>query len=397
MGWVKHYLGQNGMARKMRKSSLLLSEIPGVGEVLAGKIAGSLGVKTVADFIESAQKNELQSIAGVGQKKEKKLLAAARSFQKKQPKKERGNHNAKGEVFDHLFDDVEIPREGKKDVQIGLSSDKKNRVQSDSKSIANKWRCPICLSPTLSNKKETLKCDSCKRDFPIIHGVPDLALSSTSEKRALAQKVMETDFYSQHYETFMRPKLTRFLTKRKMEDEYCLSAQLLDLRESSGVLDVACGTGNYTRYFAKVVECKIPITGVDLSWPMLEMARRYVEEDEDLENIFFVRADATQLPFRDSCFDRVHCSGALYLIPDVDAALAEFYRVSEPGALLVVGAFTQSSNPLFRLLKNLSARMIQLRFFDEEELISRIEKAGFRVINEDCEGDAITIKALRKH
>ncbi len=207
---------------------------------------------------------------------------------------------------------------------------------------------------------------------------------------------METEFYSQRYEEFMRPKLTRILTPRTMEAEYVLSAQLLDLRESSGILDVACGTGNYTRYFAKVVESKVPIVGVDLSWPMLKKAKEYIARDE-IENVSFVRADATRLPFGDTSFDRVHCSGALYLIPDVDAALREFYRVSKPGALLVVGAFTQSSNVAMRFLKNMSANLIQLRFFDEEELISRIEKVGFRVINENAEGDAITIKALRKY
>lgn len=207
---------------------------------------------------------------------------------------------------------------------------------------------------------------------------------------------METEFYSQRYEEFMRPKLTRILTRRTMEMEYLLSAQLLDLRDSSGVLDVACGTGNYTRYFSKVVDSKVPIIGVDLSWPMLKRAKQYIEHD-DVDNVSFVRADATQLPFASSSFDRVHCSGALYLIPDVDSALREFYRVSQPGALLVVGAFTQSTNIAIRALKNLSANFIQLRFFDEEELIERIEKVGFRVINEDTDGDAITIKALRKH
>ena len=45
----------------------------------------------------------------------------------------------------------------------------------------------------------------------------------------------------------------------------------------------------------------------------------------------YVRAGATNLPFRDGSFDAVCCFAALYLIEDPLLAVAEIARVLAPG------------------------------------------------------------------
>lgn len=54
-----------------------------------------------------------------------------------------------------------------------------------------------------------------------------------------------------------------------------------------------------------------------------------------------VAADALALPFADACFDAVTISFGLRNVSDVDAALAEFARVTRPGGRLVICEFSR--------------------------------------------------------
>jgi O-methyltransferase/aklanonic acid methyltransferase len=69
--------------------------------------------------------------------------------------------------------------------------------------------------------------------------------------------------------------------------------------------------------------------GVDLS---REMVRRTRADAAELgaTNVRVVRMDAERLRFPTASFDRVLCSFALFLLPDVDAALRQFRRVLKP-------------------------------------------------------------------
>ena len=87
------------------------------------------------------------------------------------------------------------------------------------------------------------------------------------------------------------------------------------------VLEIGVGTGlNLPHYPAGV-----RLTGIDLSEPMLEVARRRAAElglDAGLQ-----AADAMALPFADGSFDRVISSLTLCTIPDPVAAVREAWRV----------------------------------------------------------------------
>lgn len=107
------------------------------------------------------------------------------------------------------------------------------------------------------------------------------------------------------------------------------------------MLDVASGPGNVTREL--LMRGAAHVTALDLSYNMLaEGARR------GLPDVTWVNADAMAMPLPDLSVDGVTISFGLRNIPDPEAALAEFARVSRPGSPLVICEFAAPINPLFR-------------------------------------------------
>ena len=97
-------------------------------------------------------------------------------------------------------------------------------------------------------------------------------------------------------------------------------------------LDVACGTGFFTRSLSQKMRL---VYGIDISMGMLEKATEYAQE-KGIENIRFARSKAEQLPFQDGVFDGVICSGALHTFQDTAEALSEMARVMKTSAQLAV-------------------------------------------------------------
>lgn len=90
------------------------------------------------------------------------------------------------------------------------------------------------------------------------------------------------------------------------------------------VLDLGCGYGVYTDYFAGV---GATATGCDGSAEMLRLARsRY-------PLLQFHQADLLQpLPYEDAAFDLVFCNQVLMDIDPIEPLLKEVARITKPGA-----------------------------------------------------------------
>ena len=84
------------------------------------------------------------------------------------------------------------------------------------------------------------------------------------------------------------------------------------------VLDVACGTGVLSRALARAGAM---VTGLDLSPPMLAVARELSPEIE------FVEASADAIPFGDDAFDAATCQQGLQFFPNRQLALTQIRRV----------------------------------------------------------------------
>ncbi len=99
-------------------------------------------------------------------------------------------------------------------------------------------------------------------------------------------------------------------------------------RPAERVLDVGSGPGLLAAAIAEEVGSSGWVCGVDISEPLLAVARSHCAHQSWVE---FRYGDATQLPFPDHAFDAAVSTQVLEYVRDVDAALAELHRVVCPG------------------------------------------------------------------
>ncbi|MBM4461679.1 MAG: methyltransferase domain-containing protein, partial [Chloroflexi bacterium] len=90
-------------------------------------------------------------------------------------------------------------------------------------------------------------------------------------------------------------------------------AELVDPRPGERVLDVACGTGDWTRCVAARVGPQGRVVGLDISPEMLALARRKDGAGPGDAPIEWREGSADALPFSDAAFDS-----------DVTEALADY-------------------------------------------------------------------------
>lgn len=142
------------------------------------------------------------------------------------------------------------------------------------------------------------------------------------------------------------------------------------------VLDVATGTGNTAFALAPHVR---RVVGLDLTREMLDVARRITAERK-IANVDWVLGDAARLPFQDATFDLYTVRAAPHHFPDVDAFLAEAWRVLKPGrdAVFIDCA---PSMPARDVLHEVEVRRdpSHVRSMTVDEWVARLERAGFEV------------------
>jgi len=155
------------------------------------------------------------------------------------------------------------------------------------------------------------------------------------------------------------------------------------------VLDVACGTGGFTRRFADVVGPEGVVVGVDASGTMLAQA---VREGGGAK---YVRASASALPFRDGSFDAVCCFAALYLIEEPLAALAEIARVLAPGGRVALLS-SVARGPLPAGVADAMVRPLTgVRIFGRDDLTGELRRQGLIDIRQKMRGLAQFVSARR--
>ncbi len=120
----------------------------------------------------------------------------------------------------------------------------------------------------------------------------------------------------------------------------------------TAVLDFGCGTGTLT-IMAKETSPGSKVTGIDIDVQILNKAIHKAGEKE--LDIFFLNYDGERLPFQDSSFNRVISSLVFHHLDTKtkQKALAEIYRVLNPGGQLHIADFGRSKSWVQRTLFNL--------------------------------------------
>jgi demethylmenaquinone methyltransferase/2-methoxy-6-polyprenyl-1,4-benzoquinol methylase len=116
------------------------------------------------------------------------------------------------------------------------------------------------------------------------------------------------------------------------------------VRPGMKVLDIAGGTGDLARAFAKAAGPTGEVWLTDINESMLRVGRDRLTDHGQI--IPCAVCDAERLPFPDQHFDRVTVAFGLRNMTDKDRALSEMRRVLKPGGKLLVLEFSRIAKPL---------------------------------------------------
>jgi len=237
-----------------------------------------------------------------------------------------------------------------------------------------------------------LLCRKCGKSYKIANRIPDfLPEEANSEGKKMIKFV---DRLSLIYETPLWYPLVYHLYGGLFIPSVKKTIEMItDMLEIDGgvALDVACGTGLFTRSIARRAK---QVYGFDISMGMLKKAQKYAERD-GLENMVFVRAEVENIPFPNEFFDGVSCCGALHLFPNISRALREINRVLKKGCKLVTMTFVRRRFLGIKRVYEHLEREHRVHVFDVDELQRYLKNAGFSEFKHNIYGSMILFEAKK--
>jgi ubiquinone/menaquinone biosynthesis C-methylase UbiE len=244
------------------------------------------------------------------------------------------------------------------------------------------------LPPAIERALPLLSPEARDRGRLVPDGYLDLLGPEEPESTGWMQDFMLTRAVPRIYERWWRPALGRVakgVFGPGMADERRIARLLLGLSPGDGVLDVACGTGNFSRDFARSVGPDGLVVGIDVSESML---RRAVADTREagLDQVAYLRGSAQELRFVDRSFDAVCCFAAFHLFPDPMAALDRMTAVLTPGGRIALFTSVRGRSAPLRTVESVMAARGGARLFERRELVTALERRGFVEVRQRITG-----------
>ncbi len=122
--------------------------------------------------------------------------------------------------------------------------------------------------------------------------------------------------------------------------------EIIDKNTPLNILDVACGTGDFTIEIAKKAAAGSKMTGIDLSEGMMSIGREKLAAagiEATLE-----QGDCEALKYSEGTFDRISVGFGVRNFENLPTGLKEMHRVLKPGGKLVILELSVPSNAFIR-------------------------------------------------
>lgn len=153
------------------------------------------------------------------------------------------------------------------------------------------------------------------------------------------------------------------------------------------ILDIGCGAGQTSLELARAVGADGSVLGIDLSEPLLAIARRRAA---DVGGLDVTQGDAQTLAFEEGAFDAAFSRFGVMFFADPAAAFANIRSALKPGGRLAFVCWRKpDENPIIRLPMEAAAQLLPpssppepdapgpFAFADPERVRGILTSAGF--------------------
>jgi demethylmenaquinone methyltransferase/2-methoxy-6-polyprenyl-1,4-benzoquinol methylase len=118
------------------------------------------------------------------------------------------------------------------------------------------------------------------------------------------------------------------------------------VRPGDAVLDLAGGTGDLARAFAKKVGAEGHVVLADINAAMLQQGRRRLVDAGIAGNVSIAQVDAQRLPFAAGSFDCITMAFGLRNVTDKDAALRSMFGTLKSGGKAMILEFSEPAKAI---------------------------------------------------
>jgi ubiquinone/menaquinone biosynthesis C-methylase UbiE len=163
--------------------------------------------------------------------------------------------------------------------------------------------------------------------------------------------------------------------------------QKMDVRHFLGpagpgarLLDIGCGTGHWSRFFATL---GYTVTGIDIALEMVQFAR-----GRKMSGVSVHVAEATALPFQNASFDVVAAMATLEFVTEPEAVLREMARCVTSSGRMLVGSLNRLADINRERLAEKEEPYLSGRLYSPDELAEMLRPFGsVRMIASESEND----------
>lgn len=142
------------------------------------------------------------------------------------------------------------------------------------------------------------------------------------------------DDYAADYDQWYSEKKGNFIDRVETD----LAFKMIKIEKGMNVLDVGCGTGNFS---IKLAERGCSVTGIDISDEMLKIAGAKAASRK--LPIEFIKMDINDLKFGENEFDAVFSMAAFEFIDDGQKVLPDILRIVKKGGQVLIGTIAGNS------------------------------------------------------
>ncbi|KAF8033873.1 hypothetical protein BT93_C0214 [Corymbia citriodora subsp. variegata] len=215
------------------------------------------------------------------------------------------------------------------------------------------FSCPICYEPLLRRGPSGLnleavyrsgfKCKNCNKSYSSKNNFLDLTLTA-GLRDYVEVKPARTELFRSPLVSFLYERGWRQNFNRSgfpgQDEEFKMAQEYFKPAEGGLLVDVSCGSGLFSRKFAKSGTYS-GVIALDYSENMLRQCYDFIKQDDAVlnANLALVRADVSRLPFSSGSVDAVHAGAALHCWPSPSNAIAEITRVLRSGGVFVGTTF----------------------------------------------------------